>query len=67
VHIAVSLTAAPAAAVLSLGSLGHDSAVSWAGVAAAAVTATACAALLGTAAVRRLQTTQVDIPRLLVA
>jgi hypothetical protein len=57
--IAVSLTAAPAAAVLTLGTLGHDSAVSWAGVAVAAVTAAACAALLGTAAVRRLQSRQV--------
>lgn len=65
--VAVSLTAAPAAAVLTIGSLDHNAALSWAGVAVAVLTATACTALLGTAATRRLQARQVDILRVLAA
>ena len=65
--VAVALTAAPAVALLALGSAGHDSALSWAGVAVAAATAIACAALMGTAAVRRLTSRQLDILRLLAA
>jgi ABC-2 type transport system permease protein len=65
--IAVTLTAAPAAAVLTLGRLDHNSAVSWAGVAVAVLTAVAYVALLGRAAVRRLQARQVGILRVLAA
>ena len=65
--VAVALTAAPAAAVLTLGTIGHDTALSWAGVAVAALTAAALTSLLGTAATRRLQTCQVDILRVLAA
>jgi ABC-2 type transport system permease protein len=65
--IAVALTAAPAAAMLTLGSLGHDPVLSWAAVAVAAITGTAFTALFGTAATRRLQARQVDILRVLAA
>jgi ABC-2 type transport system permease protein len=65
--IAVTLTAAPAAAVLAVGSLSHNSAVSWLGVAVAAVTAVASVVLLGRAAAGRLQARQVGILRVLAA
>jgi ABC-2 type transport system permease protein len=68
VHIAlivIPLTAAPAVVVLVFGSLGHDSAVSWLGVAVAAGTAAASVLLLGRAAVRRLQARQVSMLRVL--
>ncbi|HEX3715140.1 MAG TPA: hypothetical protein VHV09_20265 [Trebonia sp.] len=53
--------------MLTLGGIGHDTALSWAGVAVAALTAAALTSLLGTAATRRLQTRQVDILRVLAA
>jgi ABC-2 type transport system permease protein len=68
VHVAlyaVTLTAAPAAAVLAAGTLTHDSAVSWLGVAVAVLTATGSTVLLGRAAGRRLRDGQVGILRLL--
>jgi ABC-2 type transport system permease protein len=68
VHVAlylVTLTAAPAGAVLLAGTLTHDTAVSWLGVAVAVVTASAFAVLLGRAAGRRLRAQQVSILRLL--
>jgi ABC-2 type transport system permease protein len=65
--VAVALTAAPAAGMLTLGSLGHDSVLSWTAVAVAAVTATAFAAVGGAAATRRLRARQVDILRVLAA
>ena len=70
VHIALvaaALTAAPAAAVLALGAAGHDTAVSWAGVAVAVTTATALAIVPGRAGTSRLRARQVDILRLLAA
>jgi ABC-2 type transport system permease protein len=65
--VAVALTAAPAVALLAVGSASHNSALSWAGVAVAAATAAACAALMGAAAARRLQARQLDVLRLLAA
>jgi ABC-2 type transport system permease protein len=70
VHLAlivVALTAAPAAVVLTLGSVGHDSAVSWLGVAVAALTAAAFVSAGGRAAARRLQARQVGVLRVLAA
>jgi len=70
VHIAlivVALTAAPAAAVLALGSISHHSVVSWLGVAVAAATGAAFVIAGGRAAARRLAARQVGVLRVLAA
>lgn len=64
---AVCLTAAPAVALLTAGTVSHDPALAWAGVAVAALTAVGCEVFLGRAAVRRLQARQVAVLRLLAA
>jgi ABC-2 type transport system permease protein len=70
VHIAlvvVLLTALPAAAVLTAGAVTRDSALGWAGVPVAVLTAAGCATFFARAAARKLQASQVSILRLLAA
>ena len=64
VHIAlivVSLTAAPATALLVLGTLDRHAAVSWLGVAVGVLTAVACTIVGAAVAARRLRERQIDV------